>query len=241
MKRALFVICISTLLILSAGLNSSLTAQPQYYNYNTAGSANSFPFNIDAGKNVQLLYLAGDFNQPTPAPAGNITSVSFFINPGYPLGPWTYTDFTIKMGQSTITSFTAGSFYAGPLTTVYSRASVSLTGTAGQWMTITLDTPFPYDPTQSLIVDVGQCAVAGAGGFSASFTVLTGNRRIWSVGGCPFVYSSVNSSIYHLGLTLDPAGPPISAPTLTEWGMIILAVFLGIGSVYYLRRRRLAV
>ena len=29
-----------------------------------------------------------------------------------------------------------------------------------------------------------------------------------------------------------------NVPTLTEWGMILLTVFLGIGSVYYLRRRR---
>jgi hypothetical protein len=109
-------------------------------------------------------------------------------------------------------------------------------------MTITLDTPFYYDPTQSLIVDVGQCAVPGASGFSMCFTNLTENRRNWSVGGCPFVYGGQNASVYHLGLTLGPASaPPIPAPTITEWGMIILAVFLGIGSVYYLRRRRIAV
>ena len=32
-----------------------------------------------------------------------------------------------------------------------------------------------------------------------------------------------------------------AVPTLTEWGMITLIVLLGIGSVYYLRKRRLAV
>jgi len=206
-------ICISILLLI-AGLYDSLTAQPQYYNYNTAGSgSNSFPWNITTGKDVQLLYLAGDFNQPSPAPAGNILSVSFFISPSYPLGPWTYTDLTIKMAQSGITSFTTGSFYS-PLTTVYYRASVALSASAGTWMTITLDTPFAYDPTQSLIVDIGQCAVPGAVGFSSAFTTLTGNRRIWSVGGCPFVYSSYNSAIYHLGVTLGASsGPPIVVTT----------------------------
>ena len=171
------ITCISILLLI-AGLNSSLIAQPQYYNYNTAGSgSNSFPFNIPAGKDVQLLYLPGDFNQPAPAPAGSITSISFFISPSYSLGPWTYTDMTIKMGQSGITSFTSGSFYPGALTTVYYRASVSLSASAGTWLTLTLDSPFAYDPTQSLIVDVGQCGVPGATGYSAAFTTLTGNRR----------------------------------------------------------------
>ena len=32
-----------------------------------------------------------------------------------------------------------------------------------------------------------------------------------------------------------------NVPTLTEWGMILFTVFLGIGSVYYLRRRRSAI
>ena len=34
---------------------------------------------------------------------------------------------------------------------------------------------------------------------------------------------------------------PTAVPTMGEWGMIILIVLLGIGSVYYLRRRRLAI
>jgi hypothetical protein len=202
-----------SVLLLFAGPLSSLYAQPQYYNYNTNGSNNSFPFNIAGGKEVQLLYLPGDFNQPAPAPSGNITSVSFRIGDSYPLGPWTYTDFTIKMGQTSITSFVAGSFYAGTLTTVYYRASVSLSATGGSWLTITLDSPFPYDPTQSLVIDLGQCGVPGATGFSACFTTLTGNRRIWSVGGCPFAYSSYNSAIYHCGINLQTSGPPVVVTT----------------------------
>jgi hypothetical protein len=209
-------ICISILLLI-AGLNGSLTAQPQYYNYNTGGSgSNSFPFNMPAGKDVQLLYLAGDFNQPTPAPAGNITSISLFISPSYSLGPWTYTDFTIKMGQSTITTFVSGSLYSGTLTTVYYRASVSLSGAAGTWMTITLDAPFAYDPTQSLIVDIGQCAVPGATGFSMAFTTLTGNRRIWSTGGCPFTYGGVNSAIYHMGINIASDPPAVVTTAATN-------------------------
>jgi len=204
------LICISILLFI-AGLNSPLTAQPQYYNYNTTGTSNSFPWNIAGGKEVQLLYLPGDFIQPTPAPAGNITSIAFMIN--QVLGPWTYTDLTIKMGQSSITSFASGSFYA-PLTTVYYRASVSLSGASGQWMTITLDTPFAYDPTQSLIVDVGQCGAPGATGFSAAYTAIAGaNRRLWSVAGCPFVYSNFNTAVYHFGITLVTSGPPIVVTT----------------------------
>ena len=211
MKKFFHVIAILCLL---AGLADSLKAQPQYYNYSTSGSANSFPLNMPAGKEVQLLYLPGDFNQPTAAPAGNIVSIALRINDGYALGPWTYTDFTIKMGQSAITGFTAGSFYPGTLTTVYYRASVLLSAAAGSWMTIVFDTPFTYDPTQSLIVDIGQCGAVGATGFSASFTSLTGNRRIWSVGGCPFVvYATPNTAVYHMGLNFGAAAGPTVVTT----------------------------
>ena len=206
---------------------------PQHYNYNTAGSANSFPFNIATGKDIQLLYLPGDFNQPTPAPAGNITSVGFRISDSYPLGPWTYTNFTIKMGQSNITSFTSGAFYS-PLTTVYSKASVSLSAGAGDWLSITLDTPFPYDPTQSLIVDIGQCAVPGAVGFSACYTTLTDNRRIWSVGGCPFVYSSVNSAVNHFGVNiqLPTAGTLQGVVTNASTGGPVIGARVSVGSTF---------
>jgi len=189
------------------------TITPDYYNYNTNGSNNSFIWNIAAGKEVQLIYLAGDFNQPSAAPPGSITALSFMIATSYPLGPWTYTDLTIKLGQTTATSLPTGAFYTGALTTVYYRASVSLTGAAGDWMTIVLDSPFPYDPTQSLVVDLGQCAVPGATGYSSCFTSLSGNRRSWSVGGCPFAYSGQNTAIYHIGLTLSTASAPTVVTT----------------------------
>lgn len=39
----------------------------------------------------------------------------------------------------------------------------------------------------------------------------------------------------------DGGSPPVGAPTMTEWGMIILVLLLGAGSLYYLRRRNVAV
>lgn len=204
--------CISILLII-VGLNDSLTAQPQYYNYTGAGNgSNSFPFNVGGGKDVQLLYLSGEFNQPTPAPAGNIISVSLFFNAGF--GPATYTDMTIKLGQSNITNLTSGAFYAGALTTVYYRASISLSTAASSWLTFTLDSPFAYDPTQSLIVDIGQCGASGTLGGTNAYTNLSGVRRVWSVGGCPFVaYASSSIYIYNMGFTIGAASGPTVVTT----------------------------
>lgn len=196
------------ILLFAAALNGSLTAQPQYYNYSGNGNgSNSFPFNVSGGKDVQLLYLSGEFNQPSPAPAGNIVGVSVWLNSA--LGPVTYTDLTIKLAQSTITALTPGAFYSGSMTTVYYRSSILLSASAGGWLNFTLDTPFPYDPSQSLILDIGQCGGVGTLGGSCAYTTLTGVRRVWSVGGCPFTpYSSSSVYVYNAGITLGASSPP---------------------------------
>ena len=206
---------------------------PQYYNYDTPGGGNSFIWNQPGGKAVQLLYLPGDFNQPSPAPAGNITSLSFRINESYPLNS-TYTDLTIKLGQANITSFPFGVFYTGSLTTVYYRASVTLTGIAGDWMSITLDTPFAYDPSQSLIVDLGQCASTQGTGYSSCRTLAgVNNRRTWSNGGCPFTPNSSDDSVYHIGFDIGAAPPAVP---ISNWP-IYLSVLV-IGAFLLIRYRR---
>jgi len=194
-------------LLLTFSLLSVCYSQtPQYYNYNTTGNTNSFPFNIPGGKEIQVLFLPGDFAQPTPAPAGNITGVSFRLAAN--LGPYTYTNFYIRMGQASgLTTFGTGVWYTGPMDTVYSRASVSLGGLANEWMTINLDRPFNYDPTQSLIVEVNQCSAAGATGFSTGTTTNTGFRRNTSLttGACPFVWGQQSGTVPHMGINVAPA------------------------------------
>jgi hypothetical protein len=205
---------ISILFLFIAGLNSSVTAQPQYYNYNTNGSNNSFPFGIAAGKNIELLYLPGDFNQPTPAPAGTITAIGFRVGDTYPISGFVYTTFTIDLGQASgLNSLPTGAYYTGTMTNVYNHASVTFTASGGTWLIITLDTPFPYDNTKSLIVRIGHCGSSNATGFPSCFTTLSNNLRNWSAGGCPFVYSGQNSAIYHAGLNITVGVPPTVVTT----------------------------
>ena len=192
------------------------TVTPDYYNYDTEGNGgNSFPWNRAVGKEVQVLILAGELNQPTSAPAGTITALAFRLRAGAPISGWTYSDLTIKLGQSSITTLPTGAFYTGTLTTVYYRASVTLNGTAADWMFITLDSPFAYDPTQSLIVDVGQCGITGTvSGYSSCYTNTSGsNRRNYSTDGCPFSYSGVSQYVYHIGVTMSTVQPPTVTTT----------------------------
>jgi hypothetical protein len=204
-------------------------AQPQYYNLNTGTSSNSFPFNMSAGKATNYLFLAGDFNQPAPIPPGQkITTVYFRTSSA---GIRTFTELYILLAQDVITTLTSGVFYPGPWDTVYHHTSVTDTSTIGGWLKFTLDHPFNYDPTKSLILFAGQCGYTGSGA-SVYNSSTSGIRRVWSVGGCPFVaYASGDASTLNFGVDVVPAGPSI-VYYFTQWCPLATLPNLPVGTFY---------
>ena len=199
----------------------TLSAQtPMHYNSSLDGTSNSFPFNIVGGKMVQGIIPAGTLINPAPATPGNITTYYVRIASTGALGPATYTDFNILFAQSTMTVF-AGAFYAGAMDTVYKRASVTLTAAGGSWLAFTLDHPFNYDPTKSLIVQIGHCGVTGTyTGFSLAQTVVTGfPRRVYSTAGCPFTYGGPQDREMNCGIDIAPATSPNKALKLATPGV----------------------
>src|SRR4030095_5158210 len=94
----------SILLMLFFSLNI-FSQTPQYYNSIASGIGNSIPFGSISitGYKVQWLIGPGEYNQPTNAPAGNITKYYIYMSTA---GSGTYSNLTIKMGQASITSFT---------------------------------------------------------------------------------------------------------------------------------------
>jgi hypothetical protein len=178
---------------------------PQFYNYENVGSSsNSFPFGQSAGKLVDWLFLPEEINQPTIPPAGDlIVKVYFFMTTS---GARDFTDLVVMMAQDTTTSFVTGQFYQGEMDTVYYSQNASLSSVALTWMGIELDTPFPYDPSKSLILAVGQCGAVGSGmNIRQNPLTNTGLRRVWSVGGCPFTpYAGGDFSIVNFGIDVVP-------------------------------------
>ncbi|RPI13583.1 MAG: T9SS C-terminal target domain-containing protein [Ignavibacteriae bacterium] len=202
----------AAVLILLLAFSASIFSQtPQYYNYATGGNANSYPLNIPGGKMVQWLVGPGEFNTPGPAITGNITKLYLRIATGYPLGPFTYTTFNIIFSQTSITSFTSGSFYSGTFDTVYKRANVTLQGAADTWLMITLDHPYAYNPAQSLVIQIEHCQAPGASSYSLAHTPITGSvRRLYSVGGCPFAYSGSTGGVVNCGVDITTGGGPVN-------------------------------
>jgi hypothetical protein len=179
---------------------------PQYYNINDGAVSNTFPFNRPLGKAVNTIFLPGDFNNPSVLPAGKqITKVYFRISTG---GTRVFTDLRILLTQTIQTELSRGALYTGPYDTVYYRASVSITAASSSWMSVTLDHPFVYDVSKSLVMLVGQCSSTGSGISIYNKDILVpGVRRVWSIAGCPFEVSPGvgDSSVVNLGLDVESA------------------------------------
>jgi hypothetical protein len=201
-----------------ATINFGVDVEPApilYYNFSTGGGANSFPLNQQAGKMVQWLLLPYELSNPSSAPLGVVSKIAFRIATGYPLPTTTYSQFNILIGQSTITGLTSGVFYTGLRDSVYKRASVTLSAAADSWLVFTLDQTFVYNPGQSLIVQMEQCGAPGVTGYSLAHTTLTGNRRVWSIGGCPYApYAGAGTNVVNCGLYIVPITS--SSPVTTQ-------------------------
>lgn len=216
MKKITFIFILSFLVVFPMYIG----AQPQYYNYNLTEGGNSFPFNVVAGKETQWLVGPGEWNQPSSAPSGYITKVYFYM-----AGAATdriFTNLLIKMGDTTLTSLPTGVIYTGPMDTVYFRATGSLSSVAASWMSITLDRPFLYNPSRSLIIDVSQCGYTPTtGAMTVNQHTLTGfiRRTYPNAVSCVFVYSGQGAQIANCGIDVVPSncgyvwGPQTSGTT----------------------------
>jgi len=211
------IFCVLAILVFLAGVSANLYAQtPEYYNFASgAESNNSYPFGQTSGKAVNWLFLPGAINQPSPLPATNISAVYFRMGT---TGSRTYTNLTIKMAQTDLTNLTSGQFYPGPWTTVYYRASITLTSPGAElWLgPLALDAPFAYDPTRSLVLWVEQAGAPGGGEMRIRQHHISGIKRTWSVGGPPFTpYNSGDN--YNCDFGVDTvSGIQLNPPTLTS-------------------------
>ena len=141
MKKALLFISIAILTVANA------TAQQVYKSGGTQGSTFLFSQPSYAAKS-QCIFLPAEL---TNATSGDI--ITLYYKYGNGTTGQTLYNYTIKMGQTTATSFATGNEFFTGLTTVLSEQAYSIPqGTVGNWFPITLTTPFTYDATQTLII-----------------------------------------------------------------------------------------
>jgi hypothetical protein len=237
------------LLLLSLGL-SKVNAQPDVVsivvpNANEFVEGNigsSFPFNEPSPMRYQQLYSSTQF-----AGCGKIIQVKFRYDGFRTGGSVTYPDILIQLSTTTVTAGTISTTFAaniGPnVITVYDgELSFSAPTCSGEPCpfnnTITLQTPFNYNPNNgNLLLDITKQD-------SPSYVLFD------AVDDEPFITLSVfnngnaNAETGQLdsdGLVTQFVCEPVvtNVPTLSEWGLISLAVVLGImGIVGFMVMRR---
>jgi hypothetical protein len=103
------------------------------------------------GARVQYLLTAAELNALGMV-AGNINSMAFDVATlGGATGPW-QDGFTIKMAQTPITSLTGYVAPAGGFATVYGPINLGLPSLS--WNTYTLNSPFAWDGSSSIVIDI---------------------------------------------------------------------------------------
>ena len=97
---------------------------------------------------VQMIYPAAEINE-----AGFITSLSFNVSEVPSSGSYEFTTLTIYLGTTSddVNATTSSWLPMSELTEVYSTTSMAVPSTTG-WLTFQLDTPFPYDGSENLVI-----------------------------------------------------------------------------------------
>ncbi len=217
-KQGYLVLAFSLFLSLGAFSQSA----PSFYNLNTSTGGNTFPLGGATNK-VQWVYGPNLFKTSgatgTASGAGTITRIYFRITTASPTT--TYTNYTVSLAQNfgTATAFTSTTFLTG-LTRCFFQSSYQMTGaTANSWYGITLQTPFSYDPTKSLIFELTVSSTAGTNYMAQS----TSNGRIWGTYGST-TGTGFGTGLVDFGIDLakgsNDAGisaikTPLCAPLLT--------------------------
>ena len=182
-------------------------AQNPPYFKGTGTATNTIPMNT-AGSHCQQIYEPTDFN--TLPIAGNITKI-YFRN-SVAAGSGTYVNFSVGFLQNSLTTFPNSTFLTG-FTNALSAASITINGnaTAGGWYEIPLTTPFLYDNTQPLIVEIKYDSRTG--GMSGYTTTAGGNKRLSIVAPPGPATGNLSTLWGDFGIEVVPATPCTNPPT----------------------------
>lgn len=148
MKNYLFYFCIVFSIVFHA---EYCNAQSIYKGLNNDNS--TFLFGAVNARKSQCLYKPSDFNS---VPASGLINKIYYrygttgITTAHDLSP-----FTVKIGQTSDSVFSGGNtFYTGLTTVRHDSLFTIPAGVQGDWLGIDLQTPFVYDSTKTLIVEI---------------------------------------------------------------------------------------
>lgn len=192
MKQKIYILFLS---LLACCLAEPALAQ-QYAFTVASPTANTIPFASGTTSNFrQWIYHPSNF--PT-APSGDITDI--YIKAAASVTP-SFTNLTVKMGTTALNTFPNTNYITG-LQTVYSGAYSQAT-VAGNYVKITLQTPFTYDNTQNFVVEVSQTGNAPGFNVNQATTGVAG-RSVF--GAAANTSGSIQDRLADFGFDIIPGG-----------------------------------
>lgn len=199
-----------------------------------AVAANAGPYGIcvgsgNMGKKLQIIYTAAQINAAmttagyTPT-TSFINSITWDVSQAIGTGNPNNIGYTIKMANApALTTFaTTGSQFAGAMTTVYGPTNTTFAAGTGFTQQFNLPTPFQWDGTSSLIVEV--CYTVSGVGIIGAYgacrrTATAGNQMIYNGGAtincATGAYATLVAAIPNARLNVSPATPCSGAPSVS--------------------------
>ncbi|OSZ81696.1 hypothetical protein CAP35_00050, partial [Chitinophagaceae bacterium IBVUCB1] len=179
----------------------SVSAKAQTYVCSQSGANNVFPFGSTIADRVQYLYMPTDF---IPAvPMGTITTIYFRAAS---TNTSSFTNLGISIGTTTLTAMPTGiNPWITGLTPSYFASSATVSHVSGQWFSFTLATPFFWDGTSNIIIDIYRNN-SYTGGITLQQGGSNGNRRMWGLN-ANTTSNGGGSGCAELALDIIPGSP----------------------------------
>jgi hypothetical protein len=137
---------------------SGVAQVPQYKLDQPQGQSYGFFNYTISGRRKQMIYRPNDFCNP---PSGYIKNIYLKIDGSVSNSPLSFTSFRVQMGMTGDTAYTwmgmvGWSQFKTGLATVLFHTSYTISDTVASntWLQIPLSTPFLWDTSQSLLVDI---------------------------------------------------------------------------------------
>ncbi|MBS1634689.1 MAG: T9SS type A sorting domain-containing protein [Bacteroidetes bacterium] len=186
------------LLILSIVAFSSLNAQTTYTVGSNTGTTPFYPiYNYYGHSYSQTIYLASDLAASGATGPAYISSIRYFYaTDGTPHNLWD--NWKIYMKNVATTSFTSSTSWETGLQQVF-NGQISIPA-AGNWLTITLDTPFLWDGTSNIVLGTYE----GIPGYANPYSYWQ------NTSGLPDTRSMI---FYDDNVDPDPLSPPTATRT----------------------------
>jgi len=191
-----FTTVLSTLLICYNIGTVHSQSLPQYTTNFSGLITNTIPFATAASSSNKRQWIYYPSNFPGAQP-GMITKI--YIKASATVNP-SFNGFLIRMGTTTLSAFPSSTFVTN-LDTVFYAATASFTAVTGNWIPITLQTPFFFDGTSNFVVEASHQGLIT--GFSVQQTTLVG-RSIFGNSANPS--GSLQDRLADFGIDITPLG-----------------------------------